>query len=565
MVDAPRNFKGILGRALGRLAEPYRGYDVRLISSSMPLPPEAKRVGQPYELDNGVAVEVGDVDGKGLYYIAEPHLDEAEVELYRRIMFHLQFEMPFRITVHGRRLTPEELAVRVEDAARKVAETYGATFQTLYRLTVEKIIYYVKRDIVGYGAIDAIFHDPGIEDVKVAAYSTPFIVFHRDHAQYDWLETNIVVSPEDQDVLAQKLAHIGGKTVSTAFPLCEVTLPGGHRLAVAFGREVTPKGTSIEVRRFRSEPFTIIHLLEFNTMSPLMAAYMWEVLESKGSSLIIGETGSGKTCTTSALAVMMPPSWSIVTIEDIGELNLPHEHWTSLVTRYSYRVEEGGAGEIDQFQLLRASLRIRPDFIIIGECIGPEAAVLFQSIAVGQGALTTFHALDVQRAFQRLTQPPISVSPNLTSVLDCALVIRKIKPEPSSFDTTETGAMFRRVTSIEEVASPMTTGTLFQWEPRSDSFHPASVSDVVSNSVVLAKVCERRGWTRDEMLSRLEDKLRFLIELKDRGVREFAEVTEALRRYYAGKFTLAVTHPVETATPPEASRVESLLRELERV
>ena len=555
---------GILDRVVDRFRRPYKGYNVSLISTTSPLPPEAKRI-TSYVLDNGVGVDVGAIGGKGLYYVSEPHLDDAETALFKRIMFHLQYETPFKITVHGRRMTPEELAVHVEAAARKVAETYGASLQTLYRMTVDKIIYYVNRDIIGYGAIDPLLHDPGIEDIKVTAYNTPFIVFHRNHAKYDWMETNVVLSPDDQDVLSQKLAHIGAKTVSTAFPLGEVTLPGGHRLAIAFSREVTPKGTSIEIRRFRSEPFTIIHLLDFNTLSPLMAAYMWEILENKGSSLIIGETGSGKTSTTSALAVLMPPSWSIVTIEDIAELNLPHEYWTSFVARYSYRVEqEKGAGEIDQFQLLRASLRIRPDFIIIGEVIGVEAAVLFQAIAVGQGALTTFHALDVERAFQRLTQPPINVAPNLTNVLDCALVIRKIKTESSSnMDEVESVDMFRRVTNLDEVTGPMTTKPLFVWDPRTDTFNPSSIAELIPNSVVLPKICEKRGWSIEEMATRLEDKERFLVGLKEKGVREFGEVTEALRRYYASKFSPASLPKTTPETAP--SRVDTFLRELERV
>ena len=361
-----------------------------------------------------------------------------------------------------------------------------------------------------------------------------------------------------------RLAHLGGRSVSTAFPVAEVILPGRHRLMVVYGREVSPKGTAVEVRLFRAEPFTISYLVRTGTLSPLMAAYLWMILESRGSILIVGETGSGKTSLTCALGVLIHPAMSVLTIEDIPELRFPHEHWLPLTTRSSYTVEKGEApgrgggarraGEIDQFDLLRVALRVRPDFITVGEVIGKEALTLFQALATGQGTVTTLHSFDVQSAYQRLVSRPINTPAELVSSLNCIVTIRRLKMPSGLFE--------RRVSDIHEPvgiehANVGKFRNVFSWDPLGDWFTPGSAAEVVRRSRVLAKYGERQGVSPEALVADLEEKAALLGSLADRGVEKFNQMVGEVWKYYAMKLPPLQVEPVG---PAAASAFDEIMR-----
>ena len=538
-----------------------------LTSSSTPLPPDAKLI-DSYKLDNGVGVQVGVTSrGRGLFYVQEPSLDAAELRIFRKIMSHLAYEMPFEISIHGARLSPEELTAQMQAAASRIVDTYRAGLRAMYRLATPKILYYVTRDVVGYGPIDPLFHEPDLEDLKSEGYDTPFIVINRRRSELRWMETNITLDPADQDALGLRLAHMGGRSLSTAFPVAEVMLPGRHRLMVVYGREVSPKGTAIEVRLFRAEPFTISYLIRTGTLSPLMAAYLWATLESRGSILIIGETGSGKTSLTCALGILIHPSMSILTIEDIPEIRFPHDHWLPLTTRSSYSVEGGEAvsrrggakrvGEIDQFDLLRIALRVRPDFITVGEVIGEEAQTLFQAIATGQGTITTFHSFDVYSAFQRMTSRPIDTPPALVSNLDCVVSIKQLKTLAGTFE--------RRVTDIHESlgAERENIGkfkSIFSWDPSGEWFSPSLPVEIIRRSRVLNKYGRRQGVSAEALVADLEEKVDFFSSLADRGLEKFEDVVSEVSKYYATKLPPL---QVEPTTPIAAgSAFDVMMRKL---
>jgi flagellar protein FlaI len=533
-----KNIKLPIGRTR-ETAELEHEASFPVVTIDRPLPPGAK-VLEEYTVETGTKIQIAVLDGKGLYYITEPGLDEIERKAYQRIMRHLSYELKIEELMERGELSRAQLTEAVEHTARQIAEVYG--FKALYNITIDKVLYYVKRDVMGYGAIDAPFHDPNIEDIKSEGYNVPFVVMHRKYAPMDWLETNILLDPDEQDALAIKLAHMGGKNLSTAFPLAECMLPGGHRLAAAYAKEVTPKGTTITVRKFRAEPFTIIHLMEFKTVSPLMAAYLWFIIERRGTMFVIGETGAGKTTILNALGILLKPSWSIVTIEDLPELNLPHEHWLSYACRKAYTLGSK-AGEINQYELLRASLRVRPDFIIIGEVLGEEAFALFQAMAVGQGGLTSFHAESVDTAIKRLVQPPINVDPGLVNLLNCVLTDKRLK--------LETGEVVRRVTNIHEIRGMNDYVEVFSWDAATDIFYPLTPEEVVERSIVLEKYRIRASQTKEDIVAELNEKMNFLIGLQSRGIREFRDVTEAIRRYYAEKVKLA-----ESIAPPVVEEAE---------
>ena len=143
-----------------------------------------------------------------------------------------------------------------------------------------------------------------------------------------------------------------------------------------------------------------------------MLAYFWILLQYQSSLMVVGGTASGKTTLLNAVAFFIPPEDRVVSIEDTRELNLPRENWLPSVVRTGAS-GEGGAGEIDMFNLLKASFRQAPDYVIVGEVRGPEASVLFQGMASGHASISTLHADSVQAIINRLSTPPISLSPTL--------------------------------------------------------------------------------------------------------------------------------------------------------
>lgn len=316
-------------------------------------------------------VDIYEYEGRGYYIINEPQLSPREVEAYYRIINELYFSL--------------KPIVEVEPS--KVINEVFKTISKIYRdVDVNKIKYYVVRDTLGYGPLDVVMNDPKIEDISGEGVNRPIRVFHRDFSYLDWLITNIVFeSEEDADRIVLLLAHKARRHISTAFPIAEGTLPEKHRIVVTYGYEVTPFGSGFTVRKFREEPLSIAHLIKFGTISSLMAAYWWIILENKGSVFIVGEMASGKTTLMNALLTLLPPNAKIVTIEDTPELRLPHIGWKPLVARHVYTITGSKATEVSLFDLVKLALRERATFIAIGEIRGEEAYVFIQAIASGHG------------------------------------------------------------------------------------------------------------------------------------------------------------------------------------
>src|SRR6266581_3656632 len=255
----------------------------------------------------------------------------------------------------------------------------------LHPVSKERIMYYVYRDFMRYGPIDVVMTDIQVEDVSCDGVNVPFYIYHR---KYGSIPSNLKFdNAEELDTFVIWLAQRSGKHISVAKPMLDATIPDGSRLQATLGMHVTKRGSSFTIRRFRENPFTPLDLVRFKTMSPEMI---------------------------------------IVSIEDTRELNLPHENWVPLLTRAGFggRVVATGkpAGEIDMFDLLTAALRQRPQYMMIGEVRGPEAFVVFQAMATGKSAYTTFHADDVQAMVHRLENDPINLPRALVAALDIVLL-----------------------------------------------------------------------------------------------------------------------------------------------
>lgn len=308
--------------------------------------------------------------GEGIhYFIEEAPLSEAQLDTYGKIVNILRKEFT---SPKGERIDPKEY---IYEQAEIIAERYH---RSLGKFTIEewdRVFYYVVRDLTGYGPLQTIMDDPQIEDISCNGIDMPLYIWHRTHES---IPTNITFKSNQvlNDFLV-KMAHKSGKHISSAQPVLDAMLPEKHRLAATFMKEVSMKGSTFCIRKFREEPFSIVDLINVGTISTRIAAYFWLILEYKESFMIVGGTGAGKTSMLNALLGLMSQNDKIVTVEEVPELNPPATNWTQLNSRESFNFGEGPSGSISLFDLIKVSLRYRPDYVIVGEVRGEDMDVVF--------------------------------------------------------------------------------------------------------------------------------------------------------------------------------------------
>ncbi|MCD6445519.1 type II/IV secretion system ATPase subunit, partial [Candidatus Bathyarchaeota archaeon] len=442
-------------------------------------------------------------------------LDSLERNVYSRILEILLAEMeaPKEEIVDPRRFFAEK--------AKKIVDKYRISLGWLPDVSWYKILYHAERDLVGFGKIDPLMRDPNIEDISCDGVKKPVYVWHR---VYESIETNLrFETDEELDNMVVKLVHMAGKHVSSAFPIVDASLPGKHRLAVCYRREVTPFGTAFTIRKFREDPYSIIDLINLGTFSEEMAAYFWLCLENRTSIMVLGGTAAGKTTALNALACLIRPGSKIITIEETAELNLPHENWVSLIARQSYGLGGSGIGEVSLFDLVKTSMRHRPDVLIVGEIRGQEAYVLFQALATGHGGMCTMHAESLGSAVKRLTQKPMNIAPAYIPLMNIVLSIQRIH-----LLRGKTKKVYRRVINVNEIADYEDYRTVFKWHPTKDRHLPS-----LSKSIMLSNIAERVGASKKELVKEINRRKEVLHWMREQNIRSYKDVATIIAEYYS--------------------------------
>ena len=296
------------------------------------------------------------------------------------------------------------------------------------------IEYSVIKELVGGGAIECFMGDPYIEDIHLISGEN----IHLIHKVFEMIKTNVLIEKKDAPAFTKLLSEKMGVPVSEGRPIVDGVLPDGSRGNIIYSSAVSIKGPSMTIRRFTETPISITQLINWGTLSSGVASYLWICLQYGRSFFLCGGTACGKTTTMNAIIPFIPPEKKIYTTEGTPELQVPHTVWQRLLTKATGPKE----GQVDMFDLLRAALRSRPDYIIPGEVRGAEGNIVFQAMQTGHPCMTTFHAGTVTKVIQRFTGDPINVPKTFMDNLDFVVIQLALE---------RNGKMMRRVTSIDEI------------------------------------------------------------------------------------------------------------------
>ncbi|MFB6109865.1 MAG: type II/IV secretion system ATPase subunit [Halodesulfurarchaeum sp.] len=444
------------------------------------------------------------------YHVVEPDLTEFEQDLLEQVFTDTRESLIFRTAYDS--AEPEQVII---EHLLELLSQYGVEVSTN---TVYRLFYYLYRNFEGFEKIDPLMRDPHIEDISCDGYELPLFVYHDEYTD---IQTNRSFGEEELDEFVIRLAQNSGQHISIGDPITDATLPDGSRGQLALGREVTPRGSAFTIRKYAEEPFTPAALVDFNTFSLDQMAYLWLAIESNKSLIFAGGTASGKTTSMNAVSMFVPPNAKIVTIEDTRELTLYHDNWLSSITRESL----GEGQDISMYDLLRSSLRHRPEYIIVGEVRGPEAMTLFQAMNTGHTTFSTMHADSVQTVINRLENEPINVPRAMIQSLDILSV------QALTYVGEERVRRTRAIAEIEGI--DQRTGDLdyslaFEYDPETDSFDQF-------DSIVLEEIREDRGWSRSELFREFRDRKRVLAYLLEQDVRDYRRFTALVHDYYADR------------------------------
>jgi len=424
----------------------------------------------------------------------------------------------------------------LREKVMEIIEKYGMPLDAFQR---EKILYCLLKDFTGYGPIEVPMNDRYIEDISCDGHDLPLYIYHRI---FESIRTSIYIDELTLNRFTLKLAQICGKYISISQPITDASLPDGSRINLTLAKEVTKKGSTFSIRRFKQVPISPIELMKYGSVSGEQLAFFWLLLQYNKSILVSGSTAAGKTTLLNALCMFLKGSSKIVSIEDTPEINIYHDNWIQAVTRVGFG--RGGAGssssgfesgfsgvsgiskrpgDISLYDLLVTALRQRPDYIIVGEVRGAEAYTMFQAISIGHPSLGTIHSGSLPELMARIESQPMNVPRPLFASIDCVAF--------TAIVSGETEWKVRRTKEVIEIldldlhSKELLTNEVFSWDSLADKF--------TFNKSFLFERIEREfgvkeSYLKEEMMRRA-DLLNCLCRY---GIIDYKDVTRIVQSYY---------------------------------
>jgi flagellar protein FlaI len=410
----------------------------------------------------------------------------------------------------------------VDETARKKS-LFGDLF-TEPRVQVterelELVKYHAIQNIVLSGPLQPLLRAPYIEDIHCIGPDNISIV----HKIFQAMPTNIKFeSLLELDNYVRALSERIGRPASMARPVVDGTLEDGSRINLVYADDVSVRGPSFSIRKFAEEPISVTQLIAWNTVSSREAAYLWLCLEEGMSVFFCGETASGKTTTMGAVLPFIKYDSKVYTAEDTVEMRVPQKVWQRLATR-DFGPEES---RVDTFSLLKAALRSRPNYIIVGEIRGKEGSVAFQAMQTGHPVMSTFHAASTRKLIQRFTSDPINVPMTFIDNLNVAFFQAGIY---------RGGKFLRRSMFIDEIVGfnealgGIMTRTVFLWNAADDSH----MFKGMNNSYILEeKIAVKRGYSdKRRIYEDLHLRTKIMDEMVSRKIFKYENVENVITEF----------------------------------
>ncbi|MBU8715333.1 CpaF family protein [Brevibacillus parabrevis] len=361
-----------------------------------------------------------------------PYIDELAEHYKTRLLRETNLE---RLTSLG----SQEMRVAIE---RLVSQYMSEEKVVIPRSEKELLLTRLINESVGLGPLEPLLADPEITEISINGHN---LVYIEKRGRLELTDLKFRDEEHLRHIVDRIVAPLG-RRIDESSPMVDARLKDGSRVNAVIP-PISLNGTLVSIRKFRKEPYLMDDLQQFGSFDEAMSCYIQAVVEAKMNVLISGGTGSGKTTLLNAAARAIPHYERIITIEDSAELKLTHPNCVGLEARPP---NMEGKGEITIRQLVRNSLRMRPDRIIVGEVRGAEAFDMLQAMNTGhEGSLTTVHANSPLDAFNRLEGmgvmagmdlPSAIVREYIVSALDIIVQVMRLS------DGT------RKIVSISEVA-----------------------------------------------------------------------------------------------------------------
>lgn len=288
-------------------------------------------------------------------------------------------------------LTNDELTAEIERIVEE--QTRDKYYPIYYRVNLVQQVY---SSIRGFGILDSIISDDTITEVMINGHENIFI---EKSGRLTKLDATFESQKRLEDII-QRIVGVAGREVNQANPICDTRLPDGSRVNVVLP-PISLSGPIITIRKFSKTPMTVEKLIEYRSITREIADKLELLVKAKYNIFISGGTGSGKTTFLNALSNFIPKDERVITIEDSAELQIKGvQNLVSLETR---NANASGAGEVSIRDLIKSSLRMRPERIVVGEVRGGEALDMLQAMNTGHdGSLSTGHANSTQDMLSRL-------------------------------------------------------------------------------------------------------------------------------------------------------------------
>lgn len=381
-------------------------------------------------------------------------------------------------------------------------------------------------EMYGLGRLELLMADSSLEEIGINSSQSPVTVYHRKHG---WMKTNISIGSEDEVAnYASQIARKIGRDINVLSPILDAHLLTGDRVSATLF-PVSSFGNTITIRKFARKPWTMTDLIsEGHSLSSEMAALLWLAIQYEMNVLVAGGTASGKTSMLNALCTFLPSYHRVISIEDVREIMLPsylNWNWVPMNTR---EPNTEGTGAIKMLDLLQASLRMRPDRIILGEMRKrEEAEVLFEAMHTGHSVYSTIHANSGKQVVRRLTEPPISLPPIEIEAID--LIVVQYRDRRSNARRTY------EICSVEQGINEasLDATTIYRWIPRNDSWDKVNEPRKFIEQLNL-----HTGMTEREITEELGMRSKVLDWMIKQKISDIEDVGRIIGRYYSDKSEL---------------------------